>query len=131
MGPEGRLGGNRERSRGTRELAKKLRAAETLESFQDRMRASSETLEVIERQKVLRSLLRGVVVGDREITIRQSILTTEGSDSSNGKLTSNLPRYSPRPQSYLLYWGSIAKLLRTLGPQARFLPSGLSTHTAE
>ena len=75
-----------------------LRIAETLESFRDRLRASAETLELIERQKVLRSLVKEVLVGDGEITIRHSIPMTEGSGCSHAKPDSNSSTQSPEPQ---------------------------------
>ncbi|MCY4594770.1 MAG: recombinase zinc beta ribbon domain-containing protein [Bryobacterales bacterium] len=93
-----------------------LRIAEILGSFRDRLRTSAETLDVIERQKVLRSLVRDVLVGDGEITIRHSIPMTEGSGYSSGKPTSNLSRQSPRPQRYLLRWGSPRSPLRGAFP---------------
>ena len=83
-----------------------LRIAETLQTFRGRLRASAETLDVIERQKVLRSLVKEVLVGDGEITILHSIPMTEGSGSSHGKPASNSSRQSPGPRSYLLRWGS-------------------------
>ena len=83
-----------------------LRIAETLESFQDRLRASAEALDVSERQKVLRSLVKEVLVGDGEITIRHSIPMTGGNGSSHGKPASNSPRQDPGPQGYLLRSGS-------------------------
>ncbi len=83
-----------------------LRIAETLESFRDRLRTSAETLDVIERQKVLRSLIKEVLVGDGEITIRHSIPMTEGNGSSHGTPVSNSSRQDTGPQSYLLRWRS-------------------------
>ena len=83
-----------------------LRIAETLEAFRDRLRTSAETLDAIERQKVLRSLVTEVLVGDGEITIRHPIPMTEGNGCSRGKPTSNSLRQSPGPQSYLLRWVS-------------------------
>ena len=83
-----------------------LRIAETLESFRDRLRSNAETLDVIERQKVLRSLVKEVLVGDGEITIRHSIPVTESASPSDGKPAADLPQHDPTPQSYLLRWGS-------------------------
>ena len=97
-----------------------LRIAETLESFRDWLRASSEALDVIERQKVLRSLVKEVLVGDGEITIRHSIPMTEGKGSSHGKPASNSPRQDPGSQSYLLRWGSDHRPL--WGPPSRVKP---------
>ena len=83
-----------------------LRIAETLESFRDRLRAGSESLDVIERQKVLRSLVKEVLVDDGEITIRHSIPMTEGGGYSSGNPPSNSPQQDPEPQGYLLRLGS-------------------------
>ena len=68
-GSGGRIGVDRERGRGTRALSADCRDAE---SFRERL-SNAETLDVIERQKVLRSLVKEVLVGDEEITIRHSI----------------------------------------------------------
>jgi len=84
-----------------------LQIAETLESFRDRLRAGSESLNVIERQKVLRSLVKEVLVDDGEITIRHSIPVTESASPSNAKPAADLPQRNPTPQSYLLGWGSV------------------------
>ncbi len=83
-----------------------LRIAETLESFRDRLRADSESLDVIEQQKALRSLVKEVLVDDGEITIRHSIPMTEGSGCSPGNPPSNSSQQGPEPQGYLLRLGS-------------------------
>ena len=48
-----------------------LRIAETLESFRERLRAGAESLDIIERQKVLRSLVKEVLVDEGEIASRR------------------------------------------------------------
>ena len=83
-----------------------FRIAETLQSFRDRLSASAETLDVIERQKVLRSLVKEVLVDEGEITIRHSIPVTESGSPSHGEPAAELPQRNPTPQSYLLRWGS-------------------------
>jgi site-specific DNA recombinase len=50
-----------------------LRLAETLKAFLARLRAAAETLSVIERQKIVRLLVKEVLVGEDTITIRHSI----------------------------------------------------------
>ena len=82
-----------------------LRIAETLESFRERLRAGAASLDVIERQKVLRSLVKEVLVDEGEITIRHSIPLTESGSPSHGKPAADLPQRNPKPQSYLLRWG--------------------------
>ena len=84
-----------------------LRIAETLEGLRNRLRAGSESLDVIERQKMLRSLVEEVLVDDGEITIRHSIPVTGSASPSNGKPAAELPQRNPAPQSHLLCSGSL------------------------
>jgi site-specific DNA recombinase len=78
-----------------------LRLAETLTAFLARLRSAAETLSVIERQRIVRLLVKEVLVGEDTITIRHSIpipsdpssLQNGGSEVSNG-------------QNYLLCKGS-------------------------
>jgi len=50
-----------------------LRLAETLTAFLTRLRGSAESLNVIERQKIVRLLVKEILVGEDTITIRHSI----------------------------------------------------------
>jgi site-specific DNA recombinase len=50
-----------------------LRLAETLSAFLTRLRSSAETLQVQERQRVVRLLVKEILVGDDTIIIRHSI----------------------------------------------------------
>ena len=50
-----------------------LRLAETLTAFLTRLRSTAETLNVAERQRIVRLLVKDVLVGDNDITIRHSI----------------------------------------------------------
>jgi site-specific DNA recombinase len=50
-----------------------LRLAETLTAFLTRLRSSAESLNVIERQKIVRLLVKEILVGEDTITIRHSI----------------------------------------------------------
>src|ERR1700751_2474439 len=82
-----------------------LRLAETLTAFLQRLRQSAETLEIAERQKVVRLLVKEVLVDNDTITIRHSIparpTPPDGSapPPSTGKLR-------VRGESYLLRSGS-------------------------
>jgi len=68
-----------------------LRLAETLTAFLARLRSAAETLSVIERQKIVRLLVKDVLVGEDIITIRHSVpipsglLQNGGSDDPNGQ----------------------------------------------
>lgn len=50
-----------------------LKLAETLSSFLERLRMNAETLDILERQKIVRLLVREVFVDDHSVTIRHSI----------------------------------------------------------
>jgi site-specific DNA recombinase len=52
-----------------------LRLAETLSAFLGRMRENVHTLDIVERQRIVRLLVKEVVVGSDTITIRHSIPT--------------------------------------------------------
>jgi len=75
----------------TNDRAAFLRLAETLSAFLARLRSAAETLSVIERQKIVRLLVKDILVGEDTITIRHSIpipsgpSQTEGSSSSEGR----------------------------------------------
>src|SRR3954469_24687187 len=75
----------------TNDRAAFLRLAETLSAFLARLRTAAETLSVIERQKIVRLLVKDILVGEDTITIRHSIpipsgpSQNEGSGSSEGR----------------------------------------------
>jgi Beta-lactamase len=68
-----------------------LRLAETLTAFLTRLRSAAESLSVIERQKIVRLLVKEILVGEDTITIRHSIPIpsappqTGGSEALNGQ----------------------------------------------
>ena len=49
-----------------------LRLAETLTAFLERLRSNAQTLDIGERQRILRLLIKEVIVGKDTITIRHS-----------------------------------------------------------
>ncbi|WP_405656873.1 recombinase family protein [Streptomyces sp. NBC_00079] len=69
-----------------------LKLAENLEGFLDRLRESARTASVLERQRILRAVVKEVRVGPDRITIRHSIPSTT-SDPTPGYL---LQRGRPR-----------------------------------
>ncbi|MBV9483452.1 MAG: recombinase family protein [Acidobacteria bacterium] len=60
-----------------------LRLAETLTAFLTRLRSAAETLSVLERQKIVRLLVKEILVGEDTITIRHSI-SIPSAPSQNG-----------------------------------------------
>ena len=82
----------------TNDRAAFLRLAETLTAFLARLRSAAETLSVIERQRIVRLLVKDVLVGEDTITIRHSIPIPSGPPQNGGS-------QSPDRQNYLLCKG--------------------------
>ena len=83
-----------------------LRLAETLTAFLERLRQSAETLEIAERQKVVRLLVKEVLVDNDTVTIRHSIPTQAPTPpTSRAPLPSN-GKLRVGDESYLLRSGS-------------------------
>jgi site-specific DNA recombinase len=86
-----------------------LRLAETLTAFLARLRSAAETLSVIERQKIVRLLVKDVLVDEDTITIRHSIPIPSVSPQGGGS-------EAPNGQNYLLCKG------RDLAAAGQYLP---------
>src|SRR5687767_3876076 len=82
-----------------------LRLTETLDSFLQRLRETAETLDIHQRQKILRLLVKEVLVGKDSITIRHSIQIPRDPDGAGRAENSTLGRLSAEPPSYLLRSG--------------------------
>jgi site-specific DNA recombinase len=76
-----------------------LRLAETLTVFLTRLRSAAETLSAIERQRIVRLLVKEVLVGEDTITIRHSIPIPSGPSQNGGS--------QPEGQNYLLCKGRV------------------------
>src|SRR5271157_1541438 len=74
--------------------AKYLRLVETLADFHARLQARAETLDVPERQKILRLLVKEVLVGRETITIRHSIRMPNSAPDPSG---TPRPPHAPEP----------------------------------
>jgi site-specific DNA recombinase len=70
-----------------------LRLAETLTAFLTRLRSTAETLNVAERQRIVHLLVKDVLVGDNDITIRHSIPIPSGSPPNGGTHSAGDPNY--------------------------------------
>jgi len=103
-----------------------LRLAHTLGEFLERLRTQTQGLDVLERQRVVRLLVKEVVVGDDSITIRHSI---PNSQWPTGGPTGHLDRGGPvaggdgsGAGSLLCTWGAVAAAIEHhadgLGPGA-------------
>jgi site-specific DNA recombinase len=77
----------------TNDRAAFLRLAETLTAFLARLRSAADTLSVIERQKIVRLLVKDVLVGEDTITIRHSIPIPSGPSQNDGSGSSDGRNY--------------------------------------
>jgi site-specific DNA recombinase len=89
----------------TNDRAAFLRLAETLTAFLARLRSAAETLSVIERQRIVRLLVKDVLVGYDTLTIRHSIPIPSGPPQNGGS--------QPEGGNYLLCKGSERTSLRS------------------
>src|SRR5215475_225506 len=83
-----------------------LRLAETLTAFLTRVRSAAETLSVIERQKIVRLLVKEILVGEDATTIRHSIPIPAAPTPNGGS-------EAPGGQNYLLCKGREWTALRS------------------
>jgi site-specific DNA recombinase len=90
----------------TLDQAKYLQLAETLATFRSRLRARAETLDIRERQQILRLLVKEILVDAETITIRHSIATPSGPGSNNVSNSSSGSSAGSIPPGYLLRSGS-------------------------
>src|SRR5688572_4657222 len=70
-----------------------LRLAETLTAFLARLRSNAVTLDVAERQRIVRLVVKEVLVGENDITIRHSIPIPSGPPSNGGSTPAGDPNY--------------------------------------
>jgi site-specific DNA recombinase len=78
-----------------------LRLAETLTAFLDRLHGAADTLSIIERQRIVRLVVKDVLIGDDTITIRHSIPVPQGPQQGG-----SLPPSRTAGPNYLLCKGS-------------------------
>jgi site-specific DNA recombinase len=94
-----------------------LRLAETLAAFLGRLRTTADTLDVIERQRIVRLVVKEVLIGDDQIVIRHSIPMTSTPPVSGGPPTPSWPDGTSTGQSYLLRSGSTLSRAQQSVPQ--------------
>jgi len=83
-----------------------LRLAETLTAFLARLHSAADTLDVTERQRIVRLVVKDVLVGDDKIVIRHCIPANSTLPPGNGPSAPNQPKDRTDSQSYLLRTGS-------------------------
>src|SRR6266550_3548653 len=90
---------------GAMDKAKYLQLAENLSAFRKKLHARAKTLDVRERQQILRLLVKEILVDTQSLTIRHSIpisQTQKSPATSGSPTTQTLPSAAPQPPSYLL-----------------------------
>jgi site-specific DNA recombinase len=89
-----------------------LRLAESVTDFLGRLRSSAQTLDVGERQRVLRLLVKEILVGDDKILIRHSIPLPSNPPGGRSSTPTKAPAKPAPPESYLLRTGRNDSALR-------------------
>ena len=82
-----------------------LRLAETLSAFLTRLHAKAATLDITERQRIVRLLVREILVDDDTIIIRHSIPIPPGPSNDRGPSSPSAETEPPSAPSYLLRSG--------------------------
>jgi site-specific DNA recombinase len=83
-----------------------LRLAETLTTFLGRLRSAADTLDIIERQRIVRLVVKDILIGDNSIVIRHCIPVGLAPLPNSGPLPPGKSQGMPAGQSYLLRSGS-------------------------
>jgi site-specific DNA recombinase len=83
-----------------------MRLAETLTAFLDRLHGAADTLDVIERQKIVRLIVKEILIGDDSIVIRHCIPVGLSSPPTGGSRTPGDGRETPNGGNYLMRSGS-------------------------
>ena len=90
---------------GAMDHARYLQLAENLNTFRKKLHARAKTLDVRERQQILRLLVKEILIDTQSLTIRHSIPISHTQKSftpSGSSTTQPLPSVAPQPPSYLL-----------------------------
>jgi len=99
---------------GAMDQAKYLQLSESLDGFRSKLRARAKTLNVCERQQIVRLLIKEILVDDKNLTICHSIPISPGSPTPKHAhpLPSSTPSITPQTPSYPLRWGSSGRSFR-------------------
>jgi len=96
----------------TRERATYLRLAETLTAFLARLRLAADTLDIVERQRIVRLVIKEVLVGDDTVVIRHCIPVAAGPPNGGGGPTRSGSDDPGDGRNYLLRPGRDSSALR-------------------
>ena len=104
----------------TRDRAAYLRLAETLSAFRARLRLAADTLDILERQRIVRLVVKEVLVGDDTIVIRHSIPVPSGPPGGSSPSPVGGSADVGADRSYLLRTGrALAAAGQHLSPRLR------------
>jgi site-specific DNA recombinase len=90
----------------TRDRAMYLHLAETLSAFLARLRAAADTLDIVERQRIVRLVIKEVLVDDDTVVIRHCIPVPSGPPSGSNPQEPDSSQTGGNGGSYLLRSGS-------------------------
>src|ERR1700730_18056519 len=96
----------------TNDQATFLRLAETLAAFLGRLRSTADILDIMERQRIVRPVVKEVLIGDHNIVIRHSIPIASTPPPSGDPPAPSRSAGTPNGQSYLLRKGRNNRALR-------------------
>src|ERR1017187_9572665 len=96
----------------TNDRATLLRLAETLTAFLARLRSAADTLDLMERQRIVRLVVKEVLIGDDTIVTRHSIPVPSAPPPANTPPAPTGPVAGSCSQNYLLRKGSDNRPLR-------------------
>ncbi len=103
----------------TRDRAAYLRLAETLSAFLERLRLAADTLDILERQRIVRLVVKEVLVGEDTIVIRHSIPVPSGPPGGSSPPPSGASDEVGVDRSYLLRTGrEVTVALKHRAPRA-------------
>jgi site-specific DNA recombinase len=94
-----------------------LRLAETLSGFLARLRTSADTLDIQERQRIVRLLVKEVLIGEENIVIRHSIPLSSTPPNDSDPQPPPSGSGAPDDRSYLLRSGRPLALAQQSLPQ--------------
>ena len=96
-----------------------LHLAETLCAFLTRLRGTADTLDVIERQRIVRLIVKEILIGDDSIIIRHCIPVGLPNPPDSGSRTPRRGGEMPNSRNYLLRSGSNLTLPLEYFPASR------------
>jgi len=77
-----------------------LQLATNIESFLEQLRSAADTLSVVERQKVLRLIVKEILIDDETVTIKHSISLPSTNMTTGSNIGANIPSYLLRSWSH-------------------------------